>query len=142
MIFLAFIRFPLANATHGYIILYLRIIIIIRAHPCAVTQSFKAHAFIQKFILKHTIQCCWYHSSTIQLYYLTFNTAALHTHSLSHTHTHTHTLTLTLTHTHTIPHSHTHTHTFVFWFTGTLHRRNGFYTVQSVYSIALHQPYT
>ncbi len=33
------------------------------------------------------------------------------------------------THTHT----HTHTHTCWFlWFTGTLHRRNGFYTVQTV----------
>ncbi len=49
----------------------------------------------------------------------------------SHTHTHTHT------------HIHTHTHTCWFlWFTGTLHRRNGFYTVQTVCAIALHQPYT
>ncbi len=39
-------------------------------------------------------------------------------------------------------HTHTHTHMFVFWFTGTLHRRNGFYTVQSVCAIALHLPYT
>ncbi len=32
-----------------------------------------------------------------------------------------------------------HTHTCWFlWFTGTLHRRNGFYTVQTVFSIALH----
>ncbi len=49
----------------------------------------------------------------------------------SGTHTHTHTLT------------HTHTHTV--WsaiLVGTLHRRNGFYTVQTVFSIALHQPYT
>ncbi len=36
----------------------------------------------------------------------------------------------------------THAHMFVFWFTGTLHRRNGFYTVQTVCAIALHQPYT
>ncbi len=37
--------------------------------------------------------------------------------------------------------THTHTHWFPF-FVGTLHRRNGFYTVQTVFSIALHQPYT
>ncbi len=43
------------------------------------------------------------------------------------------------THTHT----HTHTHTCWFlWFTGTFHRRNGFYTVQTVCAIALHLPYT
>ncbi len=35
-------------------------------------------------------------------------------------------------------HTHTHTHTCWFlWFTGTLHRRNGFYTVQAVCAIAL-----
>ncbi len=35
--------------------------------------------------------------------------------------------------------THTHTHTRWFlWFTGTLHRRNGFYTVQTVCAIALH----
>ncbi len=63
------------------------------------------------------------------------------THALTHTHTHTHTHTyaLTLTHTHAL----THTHTCWFlWFTGTLHRRNGFYTVQAVCAIALHLPYT
>jgi len=39
--------------------------------------------------------------------------------------------------------THTHTHTCWFlWFTGTLHRRNGFYTVQTVCAIALHLPYT
>ncbi len=44
-----------------------------------------------------------------------------------------------LVHTHT----HTHTHTCWFlWFTGTFHRRNGFYTVQAVCAIALHLPYT
>ncbi len=81
------------------------------------------------------------------------------THSLSHSHTHTHshtdthslshrhTLTLTLTHTHTLSHRHTltltHTHACWFlWFTGTFHRRNGFYTVQAVCAIALHLPYT
>ncbi len=38
--------------------------------------------------------------------------------------------------------SHTHTHTPThLWFTGTLHRRNGFYTVQTLCAIALHQPY-
>ncbi len=37
----------------------------------------------------------------------------------------------------------THRHTCWFlWFTGTLHRRNGFYTVQAVCAIALHLPYT
>ncbi len=36
-------------------------------------------------------------------------------------------------------HTHTHTHTRCFlWFTGTFHRRNGFYTVQTVSAIALH----
>ncbi len=44
-----------------------------------------------------------------------------------------------LSHTHT----HTHTHTCWFlWFMGTLHRRNGFYTEQTVCAIALHLPYT
>ncbi len=55
-------------------------------------------------------------------------------HKPAHTHTHT-----PHTHTHT-HHTHTHTHTtqrFPF-FVGTLHRRNGFYTVQTVFSIALH----
>ncbi len=38
-----------------------------------------------------------------------------------------------------ITQTHTHTHTCWFlWFTGTLHRRNGFYTVQAVCAIALH----
>ncbi len=46
-----------------------------------------------------------------------------------HTHTHTHTL------------SHTHTYLFL-WIVGTLHRCNGYYTVQTVFSISLHQPYT
>ncbi len=44
-------------------------------------------------------------------------------------------LYLHYTHTHT--HTHTHTRWFL-WFTGTLHRRNGFYTVQTVSAIALH----
>ncbi len=36
-------------------------------------------------------------------------------------------------------HARTHTHTCCFlWFTGTFHRRNGFYTVQAVCAIALH----
>ncbi len=44
---------------------------------------------------------------------------------------------------HTHAHAHTHTHTCWFlWFTGTFHRRNGFYTVQAVCAIALHLPYT
>ncbi len=50
--------------------------------------------------------------------------------------THTHT-----PHTHTHPHTHHHTRWFL-WFTGTFHRRNGFYTVQTVCAIALHLPYT
>jgi len=40
--------------------------------------------------------------------------------------------------------THTHAHTQV-WFTifvGTLHRRNDFYSVQTVYSISLHYPYS
>jgi len=49
--------------------------------------------------------------------------------ALSHTHTHTHTHTLTLARTHTC---------WFLWFTGTFHRRNGFYTVQTVCAIALH----
>ncbi len=42
---------------------------------------------------------------------------------------------------HTQTHTHTHTRWFL-WFTGTLHRRNVFYTVQTVCAIALHLPYT
>ncbi len=38
-------------------------------------------------------------------------------------------------------HKHTHTRWFL-WFTGTLHRRNGFYTVQAVCAITLNLPYT
>ncbi len=39
--------------------------------------------------------------------------------------------------------THSHTHTCWFCYTcGDSHRRNGFCTVQTVYSIALHQPYT
>ncbi len=54
--------------------------------------------------------------------------------SCSKTHTHTHTLMIT----------HTHTHTCWFCYTcGDSHSNgNGFCTVQTVYSIALHQPYT
>ncbi len=37
----------------------------------------------------------------------------------------------------TMTHTHTHTRCFL-WFIGTLHRRNGFYTVQTVCAIALH----
>ncbi len=39
-------------------------------------------------------------------------------------------------------HTCTHTHVGFLWFTGTFHRRNGFYTVQTVSAIALHLPYT
>ncbi len=45
-----------------------------------------------------------------------------------------------LTHTYAL-YTHTHTRWFL-WFTGTFHRRNGFYTVQAVCAIALHLPYT
>ncbi len=58
-----------------------------------------------------------------------------HTQRQRQTHTHTH------THTHTDTQRHRHTCWFL-WFTGTLHRRNGFYTVQAVCAIALHLPYT
>ncbi len=52
---------------------------------------------------------------------------------------HTH----TLSHSHTLSLTHTHTHAYLFRYTcGDSHRRNGFSTVQTVYSIALHQPYT
>ncbi len=57
------------------------------------------------------------------------------------THTRTHARTHTHTHTHTQTHRHAHTHTHTVWhmlFTGTLRRRNGFYTVQAVCAIALH----
>ncbi len=65
------------------------------------------------------------------------------THARTHAHTHTHTRTQARMHTHTHTHTRTHTHTCWFlWFTGTLHRRNGFYTVQTVCAIALHLPYT
>ncbi len=76
----------------------------------------------------------------------------VYVHQTTHTHTHTdqhvthilwcihvHTSVGVLQHTHT----HTHTHTCWFlWFMGTLHRRNGFYTEQSVCAIALNLPYT
>ncbi len=67
-----------------------------------------------------------------------------HTHTQSHTHTHTHnTHTHTHTHTHTThTHTHSHTHMSFLWKVGTSHRRNGFYTVQTVCAIALHLPYT
>ncbi len=35
---------------------------------------------------------------------------------------------------------HTHPHMLFFWLTGTLHRRNGFYTVQNIFYITLQQP--
>ncbi len=61
--------------------------------------------------------------------------------SYTQTQTHRHTDTQTQTQTHTHTHTHTHTRWFL-WFTGTLHRRNGFYTVQTVCAIALHLPLT
>ncbi len=40
----------------------------------------------------------------------------------------------------TCAHTHTQTHTHIFlWNVGTSHRRNGFYTVETVCAIALHQ---
>ncbi len=54
-----------------------------------------------------------------------------HTHAQTHTHTHAqHTHTHTHAHTHT---THTHTHVGFPCFMGTFHRRNGFYTVQTVF---------
>ncbi len=49
-----------------------------------------------------------------------------------------------LAHTHTRTHArtHTHAHTQFLWFTGTLHRRNGFYTVQTECAIAYTYPTT
>ncbi len=62
-----------------------------------------------------------------------------HAHTYIHTHKHILSLSHKHTHTHTHIHSHLHTHTCWFlWFTGTLHRRNDFYTVQTVCAIALH----
>ncbi len=41
------------------------------------------------------------------------------------------------------PHNVANTHTPLFlWIVGIFHRRNGFYTVQTAFSITLHQPYT
>ncbi len=63
--------------------------------------------------------------------------------SSQHTHTHTHARTETHRDAHaqrrtcTETHTHARTHWFL-WFTGTLHRHNGFYTVQTVCAIALH----
>ncbi len=63
--------------------------------------------------------------------------------TLSHTHSHTHTHTLTHnSFSHTLTHTHTLAHVGFPCFMGTFHRRNGFYTVQSVCAIALHLPYT
>ncbi len=78
--------------------------------------------------------------------------ARIHTHAYTHSHTYalTQTRANTLTHSHTCTrtetqtcmqaHTHTHTHSHVVFpcFMGTLHRRNGLYTVQTVFSIALH----
>ncbi len=41
-------------------------------------------------------------------------------------------------HTNSLSHTHTHTHVWSAILVGTLHRRNGFYTAQTVFSIALH----
>ncbi len=49
-----------------------------------------------------------------------------HKHAHTHTHTHTHTLTCMYI---------IYNNCCFLWFTGTLHRRNGFYTVQTVFSI-------
>ncbi len=66
--------------------------------------------------------------------------AHIHTHKRTHTHTHTRT-PHARTHTHARAHTHTQTHTHTCCFlqlTGIHHRRNGFSTVQTVFSIALH----
>ncbi len=70
--------------------------------------------------------------------------AITHSHTRTRAHTRTHkTHARAHTHTHTLTRARTYTHTCCFlWFTGTLHRRNGFYTVQAVCAIALHLPYT
>ncbi len=60
---------------------------------------------------------------------------SLHAHAHTHTHTHTHAHAHARTHTHT--HTHTHTRWFL-WFTGTLHRRNGFI----LYKLYVLLPYT
>ncbi len=65
--------------------------------------------------------------STYTLYLFSFFQTACKMHAQAHTHTHTH----------------THTHMLVFVVYGdSLHRRNGFYTEQTVCAIALHLPYT
>ncbi len=67
---------------------------------------------------------CWDVTAPCNLMYIV-NVCSL---SFSQTHTHTHT--------------HTRTHIVFLWFMGTLHRRNGLYTVQTVCAIALHLTYT
>ncbi len=50
-----------------------------------------------------------------------------------------HSLSLSHTHTHACTHTHARTHTRWFlWLTGTLHWRNGCYTVQTLFFYALH----
>ncbi len=66
-----------------------------------------------------------------------FNHPSAHTHMRTRTHTHTH----VHTRKHACAHARTHTRWFL-WLTGNLHRRNGFYTVQTIFSIALQKPYT
>ncbi len=88
-----------------------------------------------------TIQNTHTHTHTANHTHTHTHSHYTHSHTHTHTHTHSHTHSKSLTHSHS--HTHTHTHTCWFlWFTGTLHRRNGFYTVQAVCAIALHLPYT
>jgi len=74
--------------------------------------------------------------SRIEMVINIISLVAAHTHTHTHAHTHAH------THTHTYTHTHTHTHSLAYVVSRTLHRRNGFYTVQTVCAIALHLPYT
>ncbi len=64
------------------------------------------------------------------------------THARRHARTHAHRRSQAHTHTHSQArmHLHTHTHTHIVFpcFMGTFHRCNGFYTVQTVFYIALH----
>ncbi len=124
--------------------------VFISASKSLVHTAVKSPHYTHAYTLSHTLLLTHTHTHTHshthslgQTHTHTLSHTYTHTHthsySLSHTHTHTHTLgqtnthtyTLTLSHTHTLGHSHTHTHICWFlWFTGTLHRLNGIYTVQ------------
>ncbi len=106
-------------------------------HTLTTHTRYTTHSLHTQHLTTHTLHT---HTPTHSLHHTRYT----HTHYTHTPHTHTHTLT-THTHTHTTHSTHTryHTHTRCFlWFTGTFHRRNGFYTVQTVCAIALHLPYT